>query len=277
MRNFDGIPFNNHTIAKELCDRVSVGIHAERNGVFQHHTMGFLLALPPVSFLVTCRHTIVNVLDSGIELWIGPDDKLKGHRFRGTFHFPKNPVDDVAIAMLPNHVARSFSPHRFARLDDLNHSKQPKGTPCVLAGDLRDLSQRWDFSVLTTDSKLKMVTFFGLTAKPPTCVSSFDEKLHFSIGANNTKTKHGNKNEWKERDLDASYEGLSGTPVFAVDGDPFRSGWNPVDTKIIGVQSSFMELDSKVGNDKLLKVARIESVCGVVSTAFPEIWRNRRG
>ena len=50
-----------------------------------------------------------------------------------------------------------------------------------------------------------------------------------------------------------------------------------MDTKIIGVQSSFMEFESVAGNDKLLKVSRIESVRDVLSTVFPEIWQNHGG
>ena len=277
MKPFDGIPFDNHAIAMKLCDRVSVGIHAERDGVFQHHTMGFLLALSSSNFLITCRHTIMNVLNTNVELWIGPDDKHKAHRLLETFHFPENPLNDVAITLLPDNVARSFGPDRFACFEDLHNSKLPSGTPCVLSGNLRDLSQRWDFSVLSSDTKLKAATYFGQTAKSPVCEGRLDEKLHFVIGANAAKTKHGNQDEWKSGDLNASYEGLSGTPVFAVDGNPFRPGWNPVDTKIIGVQSSFMEFESVAGNDKLLKVSRIESVRDVLSTVFPEIWQNHGG
>lgn len=50
---------------------------------------------------------------------------------------------------------------------------------------------------------------------------------------------------------------LSGSPIYAVDGAPFLSEWNPVDTKIVGIQSKFVGVESACDNRDFMKVTRI--------------------
>ena len=52
MDRFAPIPTQNYSIATRLCERTTVGISAELNGNFQHHTMGFLLSLGGEFFLM---------------------------------------------------------------------------------------------------------------------------------------------------------------------------------------------------------------------------------
>ena len=276
MDRFAPIPTQNYSIATRLCERTTVGIHAELNGNFQHHTMGFLLSLGGEFFLITCRHTIVNILDTGVELWIGRNSAGKALRLTGTFHYPKSPSNDAAIIRLPPGAADFFGTERFAKFDDLCHSKQPIGIPCVMHGALRDLSRKWDMSITSDDNRLMTVTYFGRTTTTPVSIGQLDDKMQFLICADNLVTTIGNENRMVRSELNASFEGLSGTPIYAVDGDPFLPDWNPVDTKIIGIQSTFIGLESAFGNYDFMKVTRIESACSVISEAYPDVWNRRR-
>ena len=107
-------------------------------------------------------------------------------------------------------------------------------------------------------------------------IEEFDGNIQFLICADNLTTTVGNEDGMVRSNLDSSFEGLSGSPVYAVDGNPFLPDWNPVDTKIIGIQSTFIALESNLGNHDFMKVARIESACSVISTVFPDVWDRRR-
>ena len=278
MSEFGGISSENNQIAMKLCDRISIGICAELNGRFQHHAMGFLLVVADAHFLVTCRHSVTAVLHTEVAIRIGPDRNGKANLFTGTFHYPENEENDVAIARLPKYVVDAFGTDRFASFSDIHSSRLPVSTPCVMSGSLRDLSEKWDADVSQTDPKLKVLTYFGVTSEIPTPVPQFNNDLQFVIGADNAVVNSGTVSSWKVVDkLDASYLGISGTPVFAVDGNPFKDGWSPYDVKVIGVQSAFMELETGPAVQKFMRVSRIESVCTVINEVFPEVWQNRKG
>ena len=123
----------------------------------------------------------------------------------------------------------------------------------------------------TEDVRLKPLTFFGRTTTTPCPIAEFDNELHFLISADNLVATRDTANG-RERFVNrSSYRGMSGSPVFAVDGDPFQTNWKPVDTKIIGIQSSFFTLERGPDSYSFMKVCRIEKVWSVVKAVFPNV------
>ena len=263
------IPHANSLLIEQICDPVSVAIAANRGDKFQHYAMGMLFAIDEDVFLVTCQHSIVDIVKTGEELWVSNASAKKAHRLVVDFHFPNIPALDIAVAKLPDYLVELLSPNRFVRQRDLFHSHQPLGIPCVMYGVLAELSRKWDRSVKTTDRRLKTTSFVGRTSAPPFANEMVDSEIHFLIYAGNTVSTDVGPTESKVSEFNASLRGLSGTPVFAVSGNPYEDGWQTDDTKIIGIQSSVVTFLENGEPHNYLKVIRIEFLHYMLSEVFP--------
>lgn len=270
------IPHENVLRVEEICDPVSVPISANRGDQFQHYGMGMLFSIGSDVFLVTCRHVVVNAANHGLELWVRDAAKNKLRRISADFYFCSLPELDIAVAQLSSELANDLSHNRFATQADLWHSHHPLGIPCVMHGILSDLSAKWDTAVKNTDVRLKTASFVGRTTGSKGLEKTVDDKLHFLLYAGNRVTTNVSKEKMKLAKLNATFGGLSGTPVIAVDGDPFKKNWNPVDTKIIGIQSAVVQFEENLGPDgfhEYMKVVRIEFLHYLLSDAFPNAFK----
>lgn len=179
----------------------------------------------------------------------------------------------MAVARLSDELASDLSSNRFVTQDDLFHSHQPLGIPCVIHGILSDLSSKWDFAVRKTDVRVKTASFIGRTTESKGLQESVDDKVHFLIYASNLVTANVSRKKMEMAELNATFGGLSGAPVFAVDGNPYEDNWNPVDTKVIGIQSGVVQLKKGIEYHEYMKIVRIEFLHYLLSEAFPTAFR----
>lgn len=272
----DLIPHKNFLRVEKICDPIAVPISANRGHQFQHYGMGMLFKIDSDVFLVTCRHVIANAANDGLELWVRDAAKAKLRRISAEFFVCSSPKVDIAVAQLSRELAKTLNANRFVTQGDLCHSHQPLGIPCVMHGILSDLSARWDANVKTTDVRLKPASFVGRTTGSTGLSTAVDDEVHFLLYASNRFTANVSKEKMELATLNASFGGLSGTPIVAVDGAPFKKNWNPVDTKIIGFQSSVVQFEQNLGHDgfhEYMKVVRIEFLHYLLSEAFPAAFR----
>lgn len=219
--------------------------------------MGLLFAVAKSRFLVTCRHSVHDVVARGAGLWIRDDRTSTAVALTPEFLFLNSNRFDLAVAKLPDSFVECLSDHQFARGVDTDGSDKPVGTPCVMHGVLSGESRTWDDSVTSEDQCLRAFTYVGHVSEHSSTTDSIDSSIYFAL--------HG---EPLTRNADQrSYGGMSGTPVFAVNGNPFQPNWKPTDRRIIGIQSSVVSLH-KLGIT-LMKVARIELLYSLLRTCFP--------
>jgi hypothetical protein len=269
MSDLRTIPPENVVAAKDLCAPVCVTMAVGLNGQYGHHAMGLIFAVADSHFLVTCQHAVHDVVSRGAGLWIQDDVSKKGVALTPKFFFLKSPLYDLAIMKLPEEFIPYFSEYRFARGVETHSSDQPVGISCAMYGVLATESQTWDKSVSKDDKCLKTVVFIGRTTTVEQESEYIDDRLHFLIGADQlaaaVETDGGNK----QRDPPESFRGLSGTPVFAVNDNPFEPNWTPRDAKIIGIQSSVITLHRQ--ERIVMRVIRIELMYALIAEVFPSV------
>lgn len=267
----DLIPQENFRLARGICDPVSVTIAVEYKSRFCHHAMGLLIAIADAHFLVTCRHAVNDVVSKGGGLWVCDDTSFTAKPLTATFLFAKDTRYDIAIMKLPEEFLPYFSLHKFARAVDTHSSIQPEGISCVMSGVLATESETWDCNVTHEDERLQYSAFIGRTTTVETTSDSIIDGLHFLVSADNLQTTLGDSKNEAARLVKgpASFRGLSGTPVFAVNENPFEPGWYPHDFKIIGIQSAVVDLYQE--KRKVFRVMRIETVFHAIREAFPTV------
>lgn len=267
------IPHKNFLQVEQLCDPVAVPISANRGDQFQHCGMGMLLSVGSNVFLVTCRHIIVNAAKDNLQLWVRDAAFGKLRRVSADFFLSSLPELDIAVAKLSSELAADLSANRLLTLTDFSDSHQPLGIPCVMHGILAELSSKWDFAVKTTDIRLKPASFIGRTTDSQNVDDVVDDEIHFILYASNRFSASVSKEKMELAELNATFRGLSGTPVIAVDGDPFKEDWNPVDTKIIGIQSGVVKFEESPNPDgchEYMKIVRIEFLYYLLHESFPD-------
>lgn len=268
MPEFPPVPIENAETAQQFCKPVCVPIFIGKDGTYGHQAMGLLFAVADSHFLVTCRHAVYDVVARGAGLWI-PDDNSPGRAQALTpnFLFPNTSRYDLAVMKLPDRFVGYFSAHRFARAVETFSSYQPEGTSCVMFGMLATESETWGSNVSTGDEKLRPATFFGRTTTVGSDSEYIDECLHFLINADNLVANSVTDGEL--RAPPESFRGLSGTPVFAVNDNPFEANWNAHDYKIIGIQSSVITLHRE--KHVVMKVMRLEAMFSLIAQSFPSV------
>ena len=266
MTEFSPIPIENIGTAKRLCEPVCVELCVGVDGLFGHHAMAMLFAVADCHFLVTCRHAVHDVVSRGAGLWVA-DDSKPGKAFALTpkFHFAHSDLHDLAVMKLPDDFVRHFSSHRFARAIDTHSSFQPEGISCVMAGAVASECETWEADVTADDKKLKTTIFIGRTTSVASDSDYIDDNLHFLITADNLVANCEPNGETREPP--DSFRGLSGTPVFAVNENPFVENWNAHDCKIIGIQSAVIKLYKE--KRVVMRVMRIEWMFDAIRQLFP--------
>ena len=265
---FKPIPAENIKTARELCEPVCIPMFVGKDGTYGHHAMGLLFAVADSHFLVTCRDAVHDVVSRGAGLWI-PDDSNYGKTVALTpkFHFSKSDMFDLAVMKLPEDFVGYFCEHRFARAIDTHSSFQPEGISCAMYGILATESETWNADVSKDEEKLKTTVFIGRSSTVETPDDYIDNDLHFLIGADNLICN--SEEDGREIDAPKSFRGLSGTPVFAVNDNPFEPNWNAHDCKIIGIQSSVVSLHQQ--KRIVMKVMRFEGVFYIIRQLFPTV------
>ena len=267
MPDFQPVPIENTKTARELCEPVCVPIFIGKDDLYGHHAMGLLFAVADAHFLVTCRHAVHDVVARGAGLWIPDDNSPTAVPLTPKFHFGKNPLFDLAIMKLPDEFVDCLSAHRFARAVDTHSSHQPEGISCVMYGMLATESQTWDASVTPNDQKLQTTVFIGRTTTVESESEYIDDDFHFLISADIIVTN--SEPDGELRDPPESFRGLSGTPVFAVNDNPFEPNWNAHDTKIIGIQSAVITLHQE--KRIVMRVVRLEWMYHAIRELFPTV------
>jgi hypothetical protein len=111
--------------------------------------------------------------------------------------------------------------------------------------------------------------FIGRTTTVEQESEYIDDRLHFLIGADQLSAASETDGGTKRRDPLESFRGLSGTPVFAVNDNPFEPNWTPGDAKIIGIQSSVLTLHRQ--ERIVMRVVRIELMYALIAELFPSV------
>lgn len=261
------IPTENFRTARMLCEPVCTPIFVGANDVYSHQAMGLLFAVADAHFLVTCRHAVCDVVQRGGGLWIPRDGSPEAVPLTPKFYFAKSSLLDLAIMKLPDEFVRCFSQHRFARAVDTHSSDQPEGISCVMYGVLATESQTWDASVTPDDPKLQTTVFIGRTTKTDADSDYIVDEYHFLISADNLVSI--DEMDGMPREPPKSFRGLSGTPVFAVNDNPFEPNWNAHDTKIIGIQSAVITLHQE--KRVVMRVVRLELMYHAIRELYPSV------
>lgn len=263
------VPPANVLRIKQITEIVSVPMAIGFRETWGHQAMGFLFAVADDKFLVTVRHAVHDVVKRGGGLWIPSDKTGKAIPLTPKFFFLDADEFDLAIMKLPEEILTHLTAHRFGHCVDVASSHQPEGTPCIMQGILAVESRTWNRTVTSDDKLLRDCVFTGKITTVAQKSESINNDLQFLISADDCATSLVNTvtGELSEIQTPESFRGLSGAPVFMVDGNPLEPGWNPRFPRVLGFQSGFIELYED--KRSVMQVVRSDLLFALLREAFP--------